>query len=95
MKVKDGGPFWVISANTVENIEELYVEYGPRKLDRMMPKWSKSTFLGIPWWKLVGTFLLIIVSYYLSKWSSRVIANACKKSDKKWLVPLQINCQHL
>ncbi len=37
IKYQDYGAFWLISANTVENTEELYQVYGPTFLDRYMP----------------------------------------------------------
>ncbi|AZQ43950.1 mechanosensitive ion channel family protein [Nonlabens ponticola] len=85
VKVKDGGPFWVISANTVENIEPLYVLYGPRKLDRMMPKWSRANVLGVPWWKLIGTFVLLVLSIVAGKLASATVEKIFKNSNRRWM----------
>lgn len=39
----DMEPVWVISPNTVENIDPLYAVYGPSQLHRMMPAWAQAT----------------------------------------------------
>ncbi|QCW99902.1 mechanosensitive ion channel [Aggregatimonas sangjinii] len=85
VKLENGGAFWMISPNTVENIESLYEIYGPRKLDRMMPKWSRANVLGVSIWKILGTFLLLIISYVLGKQSSRIVRKLFLKSDKRWM----------
>ncbi len=53
-RVRAGGqpPVWVISAQTVENIPALYVEYGPSILDRRLPGWAKIRLAGnVPLWE--------------------------------------------
>ena len=85
IKYKEYGAFWVISANTVENIDDLYDKYGPRELDRMMPDWARIQFLNMPVWKFVGTLLLIFLSYLLGKLSLIVLRKLFKKSNKIWV----------
>ncbi|BAO54201.1 mechanosensitive ion channel family protein [Nonlabens marinus] len=85
VKYLDYGAFWLISADTVENIEELYEVYGPRKLDRMIPSWARFDFLGIPVWKLVGTLLLLGIAFLMGKLVSRVMLWAFKNSRFSWL----------
>ena len=85
IKYKEYGAFWVISANTVENIDDLYDKYGPRELDRMMPDWARIQFLNMPVWKFVGTILLIFLSYLLGKLSLIVLRKLFKKSNKIWV----------
>ena len=85
IKYKDFGALWLISANTVDNIEELYVEYGPRKLDRMMPDWSRIEFLGFPVWKFVGTILLLIISFFFGKLIVYILRKLLRKSKKAWI----------
>ncbi|MDP5045442.1 MAG: mechanosensitive ion channel protein, partial [Leeuwenhoekiella sp.] len=85
IKYKDYGAFWLISANTVENIDSLYEVYGPRELDRMMPDWARIQFLNMPIWKFIGTFILILFSYLLGKLSLYIFRKIFKKSDKIWV----------
>lgn len=85
VKLKDWGAFWIISANTVENIEPLYALYGPRKLDRIMPNWSKVGVLGIPIWKIIGTILLAFLGYILGCFMSFLTRKLFLSSNKPLL----------
>lgn len=85
VKYKDFGAFWVIAANTVENIEPLYMQYGPRKLDLMMPDWARVTFLNMPVWKVAGTLILIFLSYLVGKFCIFLLRKVFRKSGKSWM----------
>ncbi|TVZ50991.1 mechanosensitive ion channel family protein [Dokdonia sp. Hel_I_53] len=85
VRLKNWGAFWMISANTVENIESLYAIYGPRKLDRAMPDWARVAIFGIPLWKLMGTILLIFISYFLGKFFAYITRKLFLKSKRPWL----------
>ncbi|MCM5663532.1 mechanosensitive ion channel family protein [Galbibacter mesophilus] len=85
VKYKDYGAFWLISGNTVENIEPLYVEYGPRKLDRMMPHWARIKFFNAPIWKLLGTLILMGVSFLVGWIFFRVLKFVFRRFKKEWL----------
>ncbi|MDT0293279.1 mechanosensitive ion channel family protein [Mesonia ostreae] len=85
VKYKDYGAFWMISSNTIENIEDLYKIYGPRKLDRAMPSWARMKIWNTPIWKPVGTMLLIVLSYFLGKGLLLIIRKLFLKSDKVWV----------
>ncbi|EAQ48617.1 mechanosensitive ion channel family protein [Leeuwenhoekiella blandensis] len=85
VKYKEFGAFWLISANTVENIDGLYEVYGPRELDRMMPDWARVRFLNMPVWKVVGTLILILLSYFLGKVSIGIFRKLFRKSKKAWV----------
>lgn len=85
VKYLDYGAFWLISADTVENIEELYEVYGPRKLDLMMPNWAQFDFLGVPVWKLVGTLLLLGIAFFIGRIVAIVLKRALKNSQFSWL----------
>lgn len=85
VKLNEYGAFWMISSNTVENVEPLYAVYGPRKLDRIMPQWARVTVLGLPLWKVVGTMFLLFVAYYLGKGFSYITKKLLLKSDKAWM----------
>ena len=85
IKYKDNSPVWLISAQTVENIEPLYKSYGPRKLDRMIPNWISFEVLGIPVWKLIGTILLILLGYFIAKIVSHYIRKLFSGTKKYWI----------
>lgn len=85
VRLKKWGAFWMISANTVENIESLYAIYGPRKLDRAMPSWARVAILNVPLWKLIGTLLLIFISYFLGKLIAYSTRKLFLRSKKPWL----------
>jgi len=85
VKYKDYGAFWLISSNTVENIEDLYKIYGPRKLDRAMPSWARFEMWGMPIWKPVGTLVLILFSYFLGRVLTVLFKKFFLKSDKVWV----------
>ena len=84
VKYQEYGAFWLISANTVENTEELYKVYGPTFLDRHMPTWSQAQIGTVPLWKPVVTILLLIVSYLLG----RVVILLIRKIAKSFNRPI-------
>ncbi|WP_051931243.1 mechanosensitive ion channel family protein [Gillisia sp. Hel_I_29] len=85
LKYKDNGPLWLISSQTVENIEPLYKIYGPRKLDKIMPTWISFKILDIPFWKYFGTLLLIIISYLIAKGVAIIIRKIFSSSNTYWI----------
>ena len=90
VKLKDKSPIWLISPQTVENIEPLYETYGPRKLDEMIPEWLNFNLFGIPIWKLLGTIILIILSFLLAKLISYVIKKAFSETHRYWVKNIAI-----
>ena len=88
VKYQDYGAFWLISANTVENTEELYQVYGPTFLDRHMPTWSQARIGTVPLWKPVLTFLLLIVSYILGKVVILLIRRIAQSFDRPIIMAL-------
>ncbi len=85
VKYKDFGAFWLISSNTVENIDALYEQYGPRELDRMMPDWARIKWLNMPVWKFAGTLLLGFLAYFLGKLSLFILRRLFRKSKQVWV----------
>lgn len=85
LKYKDKGPIWLISSQTVENIEPLYKVYGPRKLDKIMPSWVSFEIFGVPFWKYLGTFILIIISYFIARGVSTIIRKIFSNSKTYWI----------
>ncbi|SHI55120.1 Small-conductance mechanosensitive channel [Mesonia phycicola] len=86
IKYKDYGAFWLISQNTVENIDALYAHYGPRKLDRMMPNWARIKLFGMPIWKFVGVFILLVICYFIGKLVAYLLKKIFLQSNKKWMI---------
>lgn len=62
VKATGNEPVWLFSAQTVDNIEALYSEYGPGWLDRNMPDWARARGWGrVAIWKwivLAGTMVI-------------------------------------
>ena len=85
VKYKDFGAFWLISQNTVENIDALYATYGPRKLDRMMPSWTRIRILNMPVWKFVGALVILIICYFIGRGTAYLLRKIFLRSDKKWI----------
>lgn len=88
VKYKEYGAFWLVSSNTVENIEDLYTEYGPRKLDRMMPSWARFKLFNAPIWKLVGTFILMGISFLVEWIFYKLLKFIFKRFKKIWLTTI-------
>lgn len=85
IKIEQEAPVWVISANTVENIELLYEEYAPSELDRLVPEWAEFEFLGIQVWKIIGLLIFAFLCYFLGKLIANLINWFVRKSDKHWI----------
>ena len=85
VKYKDYGAFWLISQNTVENIDALYATYGPRKLDRMMPDWARIKILKMPVWKFVGALIILVICYFIGKFVAYFLRKVFLRSNKKWI----------
>ncbi|MAN58880.1 MAG: mechanosensitive ion channel protein [Flavobacteriaceae bacterium] len=88
IRYKDFGALWMISANTVDNIEALYREYGPRKLDRMMPDWARIKFLGFPVWKFIGILVILLISWFFGKVVKLIIQKLLRNASRNWLQQL-------
>ena len=61
IRLDDGAPFWVFSAQTVANIDKLYEQYHPAKFERYLPSWTKVQFFGIAIWEFLA--LLVFFSF--------------------------------
>ncbi len=85
VRYKEYGALWLISANTVENIEPLYEVYGPRKLDKMMPEWSRVHFLGFQVWKFFGIIILLFIAWFFGKLVTYLLRKILRKSKRPWI----------
>lgn len=61
VRIGDGSPFWVFSAQTVANIDKLYEQYHPAKFERYLPSWTKLKIFNIAIWEFLA--LLIFFSF--------------------------------
>lgn len=85
VKSENTAPIWLISANTVENIEPLYAKYGPRKFDRWIPEWSKIKILKISVYKILLILLFLLFSYFLYRVALRIFKLISDTSRKVWI----------
>ena len=85
IKFKERSPIWLISAQTVENTEQLYDIYGPRKLEKLIPKWISFQIFDVPVWKLIGTFILILLAFLIAKLTSFIIIKIFSGTDRYWI----------
>ncbi|GAA4322003.1 hypothetical protein GCM10023115_49870 [Pontixanthobacter gangjinensis] len=85
LKYGDKSPIWLISAQTVENIEPLYRSFGPRKLDRMVPTWISFEVFGIPFWKYLGTIVFLLLGYFISRLVSYYIRRLFSDTKTYWI----------
>ncbi|WP_339702277.1 mechanosensitive ion channel domain-containing protein [uncultured Marixanthomonas sp.] len=85
IRFEEYGALWLISANTVENIESLYEEYGPRRLDKMMPEWSRVHFLGFQVWKFFGIVILLFIAWFFGKFVTYLLRKILRKSKRPWI----------
>lgn len=86
IKYETESPYWVISSNTVENIDALYANYGPKKIVRLIPAWAlEKTVLKIPIWKILGSLIAIIISGLLFWFTIFILRRVFVRSRWKWI----------
>lgn len=86
IKYKAESPYWVVSANTVSNIDALYAQYGPSKILDYIPAWATEiTFLKIPIWKLLSSLTALMVSALLFWATLFVLRRVFVNSKWKWI----------
>ena len=61
VRIDDSAPFWVFSAQTVGNIDNLYEQYHPAKFERYLPAWTKLQLFSIAIWEFLA--LLVFFSF--------------------------------
>lgn len=94
VKSENTAPIWLISASTVENIEPLYAEYGPKMVDRIIPEWSRIEFLGVSIWKIILFLVFLTVSYLLFRASLYIFRLVNGKSDGGWVKNACLRLSH-
>ncbi|WP_201592875.1 mechanosensitive ion channel family protein [Psychrobacter sp. Pi2-51] len=61
VRIDDSAPFWIFSAQTVGNIDNLYEQYHPAKFERYLPAWTTLQLFSIAIWEFLA--LLIFFSF--------------------------------
>ena len=65
IRVGDGSPIWVVSAQTVENIPALYAAYAPGEYEQMLPDWLKAdSALGPRWFEILALPVIVLVGIF-------------------------------
>lgn len=62
VRIKDSAPIWVFSAQTVDNIDNLYEQYHPAQFERYLPTWLMLRFFGIAVWEFLALILFFSVT---------------------------------
>lgn len=77
VRIDDGAPFWLFSAQTVGNIDNLYKQYHPAKFERYLPAWTKLQLFSIAIWEflalLIFFFFTMGVGWLLSKGAGKLL----------------------
>ncbi|SHF58010.1 Small-conductance mechanosensitive channel [Salegentibacter echinorum] len=86
VKYGNESPYWLISANTVENIDALYAVYGPSNIGEIIPNWGwQSTIFEIPIWKAIGSLVSFIISFLLGWLILFLLRRVFSNSRHKWI----------
>ena len=87
VRVDDAAPFWVFSAQTVDNIDNIYEQYRPAQFERYLPAWMKLKFFGITVWEFLAliTFFVLTtsMSWLISKGAGKTIGWYVNSEAKK------------
>ncbi|MDN3452926.1 mechanosensitive ion channel family protein [Psychrobacter sp. APC 3350] len=78
VRVGDDAPIWVFSAQTVDNIDNLYEQYHPAAFERYLPTWLKLKIFGIALWEFAALILFFLLTmgmgWLLSKGTEKIIS---------------------
>jgi len=86
IKTPDQPAVWVFSAQTVENIEPLYAQYGPGVLEQRLPQWLKDEGIGdLPVFKLLLLPLLLALAGAVAWAIFRTVKLAAQHTRPHWL----------
>lgn len=78
VRVGEAAPIWVFSAQTVDNIDNLYEQYHPAEFGRYIPGWLKLKIFSIALWEFLALALFFLVTmgvgWLLSKGTEKIIS---------------------
>ncbi|MGR3758883.1 mechanosensitive ion channel family protein [Roseobacteraceae bacterium NS-SX3] len=67
VKPEQGPAAWVISRQSVGNIDALFYRYGPTRLEQALPGWARQrSFLGLYVWEVIFIPLLVLLAGLLA-----------------------------
>ena len=77
VRIDDSAPFWIFSAQTVGNIDNLYEQYHPAKFERYLPAWTKLQLFSIAIWEFLALLVFFSftmgVGWLLSKGAGKIL----------------------
>ena len=86
VKYGNESPFWLISSNTVDNIDALYTDYGTRQISQNLPSWAADkTVLNIAVWKYLATIIALILSLFLGWLTMFILKRVFGQSSRIWI----------
>jgi small-conductance mechanosensitive channel len=86
VKYRNESPFWLISSNTVDNIDALYSKYGTRQISKNLPGWAvDETFLNIAIWKYLATIIALLLSIVLGWLTMFILKRVFGQSSIVWI----------
>lgn len=74
VRVGNSAPIWVFSAQTVDNIDNLYEQYKPAEFERYLPSLMTLRLFGIAVWEFVALFLFFSITMGLGWLLSKITA---------------------
>ncbi len=87
IKPGEGAPVWLISAQSVDNIPELWAVYRPGPIAALLPEWAGQRLLfDIPLWEWASLPVLILVSILGGMAANRLFDRVLETSGKKTIV---------
>ncbi len=86
VKVGEQAPIWVVSPNSVENIEALYNRFGPSEMERQLPGVLRSKVGdSMVLWEWLALLVLIIASAVAAALISKIASFILLKAKGTWL----------
>ena len=86
VKYRNESPFWLISSNTVDNIDALYSVYGTRQISENLPSWAaEKTLFNIAIWKYLATIIALLLSIALGWITMFVLKRVFGQSSRTWI----------
>ena len=83
-----GQKVWVISPDTVRNIDDLEVDYGVPDYVQRFPAWTRTgTFGGLPPYQWFGLALLTLLASVLGLITERPVLWLLARAERRWDVP--------
>lgn len=85
VRVADNAPIWVFSAQTVDNIDDLYDQYQPAEFERYLPPLLTLRLLGIAIWEFLALALFFVITMSLGWLLSKITGKLINRyvDDKK------------